>query len=320
MILTGLALGMALSTAPLVMQAQADDAPPAWAYAVNPPDFKAQPDDGTPRHVPDSTAAFTLTQARDLFFALDWHPSDHPPLPDVVAHGRKPEVMACGVCHRADGPGGPENASLAGLPAQYIVQQMADFKSGARTTSVPQRLPPQLMIKTAKNITDSEIEQAAAYFSGLKPRTSIKVVETTTVPKTGVAGWFLAALSGSETEPIAGRIIEVPEDLERFEMRDARSHFIAYVPTGSVEQGRQPATTGNGKSAPCTICHGDQLNGVGPIPGLAGRSPSYLVRQLYDFQHGTRAGPWSPLMAPNVTNLTLDDMVAVAAYAASLPP
>jgi cytochrome c553 len=59
---------------------------------------------------------------------------------------------------------------------------------------------------------------------------------------------------------------------------------------------------------------------VGPIPGLAGRSPSYLVRQLYDFQHGARAGPWSPLMAPNVIKLTLDDVVALAAYAASLPP
>ena len=319
-VLARLALGVALSAALLVTRVQADDTPPSWAYAANPPDFKVQPDDGTSRHVPDSTAAFTVTQARDLFFALDWHPSDHPPLPDIVAHGRKPDVMACGVCHRADGPGGPENASLAGLPAQYIVQQMADFKSGTRTTSVPHRIPPQLMIKTAKNITDAEIEQAAIYFSGLKPRAAIKVVETATVPKTRVAGWFLAALPGGETEPIAGRIIEVPEDLERFEMRDARLHFIAYVPIGSVEQGRQLATIGNGKSAPCTICHGDQLNGVGPIPGLAGRSPSYLVRQLYDFQHGTRAGPWSPLMAPNVINLTLDDMVALAAYAASLSP
>src|SRR5690348_2677148 len=71
-ILAGLALGMALSAA----SAQADDAPPAWAYAVNPPDIKVKPDDGTPQHVPDSTAAFTVTQARDLFFALDWHPSD----------------------------------------------------------------------------------------------------------------------------------------------------------------------------------------------------------------------------------------------------
>ena len=177
------------------------------------------------------------------------------------------------------------------------------------------------MIKTAKAITDTEIEQASVYFSGLVPRAVIKVVQTATVPKTHVAGWFLAASLGGETEPIAGRIIEVPEDLERFEMRDARSHFIAYVPPGSVEQGRQLANTGgNGKSAACTICHGPELNGVGPIPGLAGRSPSYLVRQLYDFQHGTRVGPWSPLMAPNVIKLTLDDMVAFAAYAASLPP
>ena len=152
-------------------------------------------------------------------------------------------------------------------------------------------------------------------------RAAIKVVETATVPKTRVAGWFLAALPGGETEPIAGRIIEVPEDLERFEMRDARSHFIAYVPPGSIERGRQLVTTGgSGTSAPCTICHGPDLNGLGPIPSLAGRSPSYVVRQLYDFQHGTRAGPWSPLMASNVINLTLDDMVALAAYAASLPP
>ncbi|HMD66348.1 MAG TPA: c-type cytochrome [Stellaceae bacterium] len=206
-----LALGAALCAAPLVARAQAEDVPPTWAYAVNPPDFKVKPDDGAPQHVPDSTAAFTVTQARDLFFALDWHPSDHSPLPDIVAHGRKPYVMACGVCHRADGPGGPENAGIAGLPAQYIVQQMADFKSGARTTSVPQRIPPQLMIKTAKGITDAEIVQAAAYFSGLKPRAVIKVVETATVPKTRVAGWFLAVLPGGETEPIAGRIIEVPE-------------------------------------------------------------------------------------------------------------
>jgi cytochrome c553 len=177
------------------------------------------------------------------------------------------------------------------------------------------------MIKSAKAITDAEIEQAAAYFSGLTPRAAIKVVETAIVPKTRVAGWFLTALPGGETEPTAGRIIEVPEDLERFEVRDAHSRFVAYVPPGSVEQGRRLATTGdNGKSAPCTICHGPELNGVGPIPGLAGRSPSYLVRQLYDFQHGKRAGPWSPLMAPNVIKLTLDDMVALAAYAASLPP
>jgi cytochrome c553 len=318
-IVATLALGLVLSAAPQ-MPAHAEDIPPPWAYARN-PDFKPAPDDGVARHVPDSTAAFTVTQAQDSFAALDWHPADHPPLPDIVAHGRKPDVMACGVCHRADGPGGPENAGIAGLPAQYIVQQMADFKSGARTTSVPQRGPPRLMIQTAKAATDAEIEEAAAYFSALTPRAVIKVVESESVPKTRVAGGFLAALPGSEREPIAGRIIEVPEDLEGFEMRDSHSRFIAYVPPGSVEKGRQFVSTGGGgKTAQCTICHGPGLSGVGPIPGIAGRSPSYIVRQLYDFQHGARTGPWSPLMAPNVIKLTLDDMVAIAADAASLPP
>ena len=58
----GFALGAALSAASLVTRARADDVLPAWAYAVNPPDFKVQPDDGAPQHVPDSTAAFTVTQ------------------------------------------------------------------------------------------------------------------------------------------------------------------------------------------------------------------------------------------------------------------
>ena len=227
--------------------------------------------------------------------------------------------MACGVCHRADGPGGPENSSIAGLPAQYIVQQMADFKSGA-TTSVPQRIPPQLMIKTARGITDTEIEQAAAYFSGLKPRAVITVVETATVPKTRVAGWFLAALPGGEMEPIAGRIIEVPEDLEHFEMRDARSHFIAYVPIGSVARGEALVSTGGGKTLQCAICHGQDLKGLGELPSIAGRSPSYVVRQLYDIQNGARAGKGAELMKAAVANLTIEDMASIAAYLASRAP
>jgi cytochrome c553 len=54
------------------------------------------------------------------------------------------------------------------------------------------------------------------------------------------------------------------------------------------------------------------------VPALAGRSPSYIVRQLFDIHQGTRHGLWSPLMKPVVEHLTQDDMLAIAAYAASL--
>src|SRR5262245_142499 len=221
--------------------------PPPWAYPVNPPDFKPHPDDGVLRRVPESSATYSVTQLRDRFIAPVWHPGDHPPLPPVVAEGRKPNVFACGFCHRADGPGGPENASLAGLPAPYIVQQIADYKSGARKTSVPKRNI-DLMISLTKDMTDAEVSTAAAYFSSLKPRSNIKVVETDTVPRTVVAGWFLTALKSGEKEPIGQRIIEMPEDLEQFENRDTRARFVAYVPVGSVARGATLVGTGGGKT------------------------------------------------------------------------
>ena len=157
-------------------------------------------------------------------------------MPSIVAYGRKPEVFACGFCHRADGPGGPENASIAGLPTAYIVQQMADFKSGLRGTSVHERVPPNLMIALSKAITDAEIQAAADYFAGLKPRANLRVIETDSVLKTYIAGLFLADANTGENEPIGERIIEVPEDLHRFENRDARSRFIVYAPIGSIER------------------------------------------------------------------------------------
>jgi hypothetical protein len=61
--------------------AQSEEGPPAWAYPVNPPDFKPTPDDGTLRRVPGSTATYTLTQLRDRFIAPDWHPDDILPCP-----------------------------------------------------------------------------------------------------------------------------------------------------------------------------------------------------------------------------------------------
>ena len=79
-------------------------------------------------------------------------------------------------------------------------------------------------------------------------------------------------------------------------------------------------TGGAGQTIPCAICHGPDLKGVGQIPGIAGRSPSYIVRQLYDFKHGTRAGSGGALMKPIVEKLTEDHMISLAAYLASLTP
>jgi cytochrome c553 len=115
------------------------------------------------------------------------------------------------------------------------------------------------------------------------------------------------------------RIVETPEDVEATEvLRDDRSSFIAYVPAGSIQKGQALVMTGeDGKTVRCTNCRGADLMGMDPIPGFAGRSPSYLVRQLYDMQHGFRTGEWTNQMTPVVAKLTADDMLAIATFLAS---
>lgn len=297
------------------------DKPPAWAYPNIGPTPPAPPNDGIMHTLAGSPYAFTMVQLFDLFTAHDWFPDSHPPMPEVVARGRKPEVRACGVCHYPNGQGRPENASLAGLPAGYIIQQMKDYKSGQRRSSEAQAGPHVRMLSTALAVTDEETKAAAEYFASLTYRPWIKVVETERVPLTRVMiGSMWAAIPGDATEPIGQRIVEIPNDYARTELRDPRSGFTAYVPVGSIARGQVIATAGVGKGLPCVSCHGQDLRGVGDIPPLAGRSAQYLFRQLFDMRKGTRAGPGAVVMRDAIAELTLDDMVAVIAYASSREP
>lgn len=297
--------------------AQQGAVPPPWAFTVNPPATPGAtppPADPSPKQVPGSTVSLTIAQTRDAFNPPDWHPNDHPPMPDAVAHGRPKEMRACGFCHLVNGFGRPENASLAGLPAAYIIQQMADFKSGDRKTSEPKMGPPNAMIQDAKAAHDDEIKAAAAYFSSVPYKKWIRVVEAKDVPKTKISG-SMHVPTNDGMEPLGQRIIEMPENLERTELRDASSSFVAYVPVGSIKKGEALVKAGS-----CTTCHGGDLKGLGPVPPLAGRSPSYTVRQLFDMQQGNRKGAWSPLMKAAVAKMTIDDMINVAAYTSSREP
>jgi cytochrome c553 len=174
------------------------------------------------------------------------------------------------------------------------------------------------MIQAAKAMTDDEIKAAASYLAAMPWTPWIRVVEADTVPAMRLSGNVFLPAPGGGSEPIGDRIIETPEDPVRFELRDPHSGFIAYVPRNSVAKGAALASSGGNRTLPCTICHGADLNGLGPVPGIAGRSPSYIVRQLWDIRQGSRKGTWSPLMQQVVAKLNPADMLNLAAYAASL--
>jgi cytochrome c553 len=303
----------------------AQDAPgksPDWAYGVpnTPPAGGGGPrqPDTSPKHIPDSTQAFTVAELRDFFHVADWFPNDHPPMPEVFVHGRPPDVRGCGMCHMPNGKGRPENAPLAGLPYAYVVQQLADFKNDLRASADARKTNTTQMIQAAKAMTDEEINAAAEYIASLKYTPWVRVVETDTIPKMRVAGNVFFPIPDAGTEPLGNRIVETPEDGERFELRDPHSGFVAYAPRGSIAKGAALASSGGNKTLPCNVCHGQDLNGLGPVPGIAGRSPSYIMRQLWDIQQGTRKGLWSPLMKQVVAKLSQEDMLNLSAYVASL--
>jgi len=242
------------------LPALAQELPPTWAYPVAPKDYVPPADNGTVRHVPGSTKGYTLTDIRGLLFALDWLPEGHAPMPSIVAQGRKPNLRPCGTCHRPEGVGGPENASLAGLPSAYLLRQIEDFRTGARTTGVKERAHVFRMISAIKELTEDEIKQVVAYYAAMTLPARVKVVESETVPTTYVPNWYYTSKLDGKTEPLGDRIIEIPDDEENFVNRDYRVTFTAYVPPGSVARGEQLVAGMEAERVPaCATCHGDGL-------------------------------------------------------------
>jgi cytochrome c553 len=288
---------------------------PAWDFnipdKVQPP---TKPITGTV-HVPGSSKEYSAGEATSTANPPDWFPEEHPTPPAIVKGGGVPPGTVCGTCHLMSGQGHSESADIAGMPAEYIERQMRYFKSGIRRDDL--RMGP-----IAKMVSDEEVRAAAAYYAAVKPITHVKVVETSTPPKTYVAAGARHRLLDPQggTEPIGHRIIETPENPFLTDIRDPHSGFIAYVPPGSIAKGEKLASGGDGKTIQCSICHGDGLKGLGEVPRLAGLQPVYIARELILIQNGSSNGLEVALMKKVVANLSEDDIIALSAYLGSLPP
>ena len=90
--------------------------------------------------------------------------------PDLAARGkvlyeegnRASGVPACIGCHQPNGAGYQKYPRLAGQRPSYTVQQLAEFKSGARSNDRA-----HVMRAVAGRLTDEEIKAVAEYLAGL---------------------------------------------------------------------------------------------------------------------------------------------------------
>jgi cytochrome c553 len=298
---------------------------PEWAFFV--PTTSTASQFAMSRTAASQTAA-PEAQTLDVLNPPDWYPDEHPAMPAVVAHGSPPQgertapILPCALCHLPNGSGHVESASLAGLPASYIIKQFAEFRSGERRIGVGSVGAQQLLTELKSSYTDEQVRAAALYFAALAPRPWIQVREAKQVPASIVDPNSLmrTALASGRTELLGSRIVELPENESGLRNRDAHSGFVAYVPEGSLAKGKRLVTRANEWGVACTACHGKTLNGLGGVPPLAGRPPTYLVRQLWHFQNGERRGSMAAPMRAIAARLQVDEMLAMAAYLASLTP
>jgi len=282
---------------------------PDWAFNI--PD-KVQPPAARPEGIvkaPGSAKEYEAAKIAGNANPPDWFPNEHPAAPRAVMGGQGIR-FACGSCHLMSGQGHPEAADIAGQPAEYLIRQMTYYKAGTRKDDA--RMGP-----IAKTTSDADVREAAEYFAALKPRVWVKVIETALPPKTYIAtaGRHRVLHPDGGTEPIGRRILEVPEDPYRVEIRDPHSGFVAYVPPGSIAKGEALAKDGK-----CATCHGERLQGKGAVPRLAGLQPLFVARQLFDMRYGSSAGEAAAPMKPVVAKLTEDDIIAISSYLGSLPP
>ncbi|HEY4432976.1 MAG TPA: c-type cytochrome [Candidatus Cybelea sp.] len=245
-------------------------------------------------------------------------------MPELVAHGRKSDgVVACALCHHADGYGRPENANIRGMSADYMVRQLEAFKSGERTSADARKSNTRVMIASSKGLTRDEMVAVAAYYAGMRAtQTYERVVEAATAPAVwseATGATFALAAPNEGHQPLSHRIVEVPQDAVQAEVyRNPREIYVAYAPRGSIARGKALAASGAGETTACAACHGTSFAGNGNAPPLAGQSPSYIARQLSDIAHNARRN--SPAMVPIVSKLSPDDIVDLAAYLGSLAP
>src|SRR5207344_532545 len=110
-----------------------------------------------------------------------------------------------------------ENAGPVGLPTEYFIRQIHDFRSGLRRSADPRKPNTNTMIDLARAMTDEEIRAAAEYFGSMPWTPWIRVVETDLVPRTRIRGNLFLPIEEAKTEPIGARIIEMPENEEQAE-------------------------------------------------------------------------------------------------------
>ena len=178
-------------------------------------------------------------------------------------------------------------------------------------------------MQIAAAVSPQELKIAADYFARPDYRKWIRVVETDMVPKFEISSHNMLVKAPGGGHGTAGRraswkcrkIWIAPN------CAIPASGFVAYVPKGAIARGKKLVDSRQHGAFPCAVLPWRAPEGRRQCAGAGGAfAQSGIVRQLYDFKHGTRGGPAADPMKPEVAHMTDEQRLDIAAYLASLNP
>lgn len=197
-------------------------------------------------------------------------------------------VRVCSACHGLAGEAPwAQIPRLAAQNAAYLQQQMQAYRLARRPPVA--EIPPEVTWP--------------AWLADLPPRND-----------------------GARDDPDALRfMVGIAQDVDPAASAAAVAWYAVQPPAPGqpgdpalVAQGRSIYTAGLAAKGvpPCEACHGDQAQGLGPFPRLAGQHAPYLQRQVLAFQDGRRAH--GSAMTTVAKGLDPAEALAVATYIQSL--
>ena len=242
------------------------------------------------------------------------HARDRGARPQACGHGLR-------LLPHTDRPGTP-GKFRAGRTARGVLQgATARLRSGKRKPTGPEAyLPSQNMLKIARAMTDAEIDASAKYFAQQKLRAArVRDREPAHTARRARG----VDLRGSPRHRRSRRPAARSHQRTRATRTPRRSpgiHRPMCRPAASTAASASSSRAMAARRQPCATCHLANLKGTDKIPPIAGRSPTYLLRQMLAFRNGRRTGEAAQQMKPVVEKLTLNEMIDVVAYLGSLVP
>jgi cytochrome c553 len=252
------------------------------------------------------------------------------------------EAGMCAGCHSLDGNAlNPNNPSLAGQSADYLVKAMKDYRDGRRDDP--------MMTNALKDMQDETIANLASYYASQYPESPLQrarmdyskfdpVAEGSKIAGscggchgkngnsvkdgipslTGLNVKYLFAATrdyrdGMRKNKVMKKMVGTLSDTD---IEKVAFYYATQPPMSSKAAPKADLAAGEKTSSGCTSCHGE--GGVSTTPGtpsLAGQDAGYLAAATRDYAQGVRN---NETMSGPAKGLKPKDIVNVAGYFASL--